>query len=103
VDIVLQPGQMSLHDVAIVHGSRANTSDKPRIGIAARYMPPEVVQDGKIRQLALLVRGKDDYGHVDLLDAPQYDDPARNEMQIESLDRLFRNARSLEQEQQRPT
>jgi len=103
VDIVLQPGQMSLHDVAIVHGSRANTSDKPRIGLAARYMPPEVVQAGKIRQFALLVRGQDEYRHVDLLDAPQHDDPGRNEMQIESLDRLFRNARSLEAEQQRPT
>lgn len=95
VDIVLRPGQMSLHDVAIVHGSRANTSDKPRIGIAARYMPPEVVQDGKVRQLALLVRGEDDYGHVDLIDPPQHDDPSRNELQVESLDRLFRNARTL--------
>ena len=96
VDIVLRPGQMSLHDVAIVHGSRANTSDKPRIGLAARYMPPEVVQDGNVRQLALLVRGKDDYGHVDLFDPPQGDDPWANQLQVESLDRLFRNARSLE-------
>jgi hypothetical protein len=97
VDIVLRPGQMSLHDVAIVHGSRANTSDKPRIGIAVRYMPPEVVQDGNIRQLALLVRGEDDYGHVDLIDPPRCDDPSRNELQVESLDRLFRNARSLQE------
>jgi non-heme Fe2+,alpha-ketoglutarate-dependent halogenase len=96
VDIVLRPGQMSLHDVAIVHGSRPNTSDKPRIGIAARYMPPEVVQDGDVRQLALLVRGQDDYGHVDLIDPPQLDDPSRNELQVESLDRLFRNARSTQ-------
>jgi non-haem Fe2+, alpha-ketoglutarate-dependent halogenase len=96
VDIVLKPGQMSLHDVAIVHGSNANTSDKPRIGLAVRYMPPEVVQDGNVRQLALLVRGKDDFGHVDLLEAPQGDDPAANQRQVDSLDRLFRNARSLE-------
>jgi non-haem Fe2+, alpha-ketoglutarate-dependent halogenase len=96
VDIVLRPGQMSLHDVAIVHGSRANTSDKPRIGIAARYMPPEVVQDGNVRQLALLVRGEDDYSHVDLIDPPQHDDLSRNDLQVESLDRLFRNARSLQ-------
>ncbi len=96
VDIVLRPGEMSLHDVAIVHGSQANASGKPRIGLAVRYMPPEVVQEGKVRQLALLVRGKDEYGHVDLLDAPQSDDPGANQMQVESLDRLFRNARSLE-------
>ena len=61
VDITLLPGQMSLHDIAIVHGSKANTSNKPRIGIAVRYMPPEVVQDGNVRQLALLVRGKDEF------------------------------------------
>ena len=57
---------------------RANTSDKPRIGLAARYMPPEVVQAGKIRQLALLVRGQDSMAMLDLLDAPQHDDPGRN-------------------------
>ncbi len=95
VDIVLRAGQMSLHDVAIVHGSQANTSDKPRIGIAVRYMPPEVVQDGGVRQLALLVRGKDEFGHVDLIDPPQSDDPSRNELQMESLDRLYRNAMGL--------
>lgn len=96
VDIVLQPGQMSLHDVAIVHGSNANHSSRPRIGIAVRYMPAEVRQDGDVRQLALLVRGKDDFGHADLLEAPRFNDPANNSLQIESLDRLSRNARSME-------
>jgi non-haem Fe2+, alpha-ketoglutarate-dependent halogenase len=101
VDIVLHPGEMSLHDVAIVHGSRANTSDKPRIGVAVRYMPPEVAQEGDVRRLALLVRGSDDYGYVDLIDPPQHDDPSRNDMQIESLNRLFRNSRSLEKKRER--
>lgn len=95
VDIVLAPGEMSLHDIAIVHGSKANTSDKPRIGLAVRYMPPEVVQDGEVRQLALLVRGKDDFGHVDLIDSPVQNDPSKDVMRVESLDRLFRNAQSL--------
>ena len=95
VDIVLAPGEMSLHDIAIVHGSKANTSDKPRIGLAVRYMPPEVVQDGEVRQLALLVRGKDHFGHVDLIDPPVQNDPSKDAMRVESLDRLFRNAQSL--------
>ena len=95
VDLVLHPGQISLHDIAIVHGSLANTSDMPRIGIAVRYMPPEVVQEGSVRQLALLVRGEDEYRHVDLLEPPRGDDPSQNAMQVESLDRLFRNARTL--------
>lgn len=39
VDIELEPGQMSLHDVYAIHGSNANRSPKRRAGIAIRYMP----------------------------------------------------------------
>jgi len=39
VDIELQPGQMSLHDVYMIHGAAANTSTQRRTGIALRYMP----------------------------------------------------------------
>jgi ectoine hydroxylase-related dioxygenase (phytanoyl-CoA dioxygenase family) len=39
VDIELQPGQMSLHDVYMVHGAAANTSTQRRTGVALRYMP----------------------------------------------------------------
>ena len=35
----LEAGQMSLHDVYLVHGSEANVSDRPRRGITMRYMP----------------------------------------------------------------
>ncbi|MDE0023252.1 MAG: phytanoyl-CoA dioxygenase family protein [Spirochaetaceae bacterium] len=38
-DVELQPGEMSLHDVYLVHGSRANTSPRRRAGLALRYMP----------------------------------------------------------------
>ena len=38
-DVELQPGQMSPHDVYLVHGSRANTSPRRRAGLALRYMP----------------------------------------------------------------
>ena len=37
--IELEPGQCSLHDVGIVHGSAANTSNRRRAGLAIRYMP----------------------------------------------------------------
>ena len=39
VDEVLEPGQMSLHDVYMIHGSGANRSDRRRAGLAVRYMP----------------------------------------------------------------
>jgi len=39
VSLELDPGQMSLHDVYMVHGADANRSDRRRAGIALRYMP----------------------------------------------------------------
>ena len=38
-DIVLAPGQMSLHDIYLLHGSEANTSPQPRRGMTLRFMP----------------------------------------------------------------
>lgn len=38
-DIVLEPGQISLHDVYLVHGSEANNSDRRRMGLVLRVMP----------------------------------------------------------------
>jgi ectoine hydroxylase-related dioxygenase (phytanoyl-CoA dioxygenase family) len=39
VDLELEAGQISLHDVFLWHGSEANLSDKPRRGMTLRYMP----------------------------------------------------------------
>ena len=49
VDIELQPGQMSLHDVYMIHGARANTSGMRRTGAALRYMPSTSVFDRQLR------------------------------------------------------
>jgi non-heme Fe2+,alpha-ketoglutarate-dependent halogenase len=71
VDIELQPGEMSLHHLWIVHGSKANTSpDTPRIGIAIRYLSTEVRQNSPTKPLAMLVRGRDDFGNFELLPPP---------------------------------
>jgi ectoine hydroxylase-related dioxygenase (phytanoyl-CoA dioxygenase family) len=75
VDLVLRPGQFSLHHVGIVHGSGPNQSDGPRIGLAVRYLSPDVFQQGAHRDLAVLVRGRDRYGHFDLVDLPGHDQP----------------------------
>ena len=37
--IELQPSQVSLHDIGVLHGSAANTSGRRRTGLALRYMP----------------------------------------------------------------
>jgi ectoine hydroxylase-related dioxygenase (phytanoyl-CoA dioxygenase family) len=38
-DIELEPGQMSIHDVYLIHGAQANRSPMRRTGVALRYMP----------------------------------------------------------------
>ena len=38
-NIILEAGQVSLHDVYLYHGSEANHSDNPRRGMTLRYMP----------------------------------------------------------------
>ena len=39
VDLELLPGQMSMHDVYMIHGANANRSARRRTGVALRYMP----------------------------------------------------------------
>lgn len=63
-DVELQPGEMSLHHVRMLHGSRPNRSTRPRVGLAVRYIAAHVRQSG-IRQGASLVRGSDSFGHFD--------------------------------------
>jgi len=45
VDIELEPGQMSLHDVYMIHGATVNRSPLRRAGVAIRYMPGTSVFD----------------------------------------------------------
>jgi hypothetical protein len=48
VDVVLEPGQFSLHDAMLVHGSNANRSGRRRCGYAIRYMPATSLFDRSI-------------------------------------------------------
>ena len=72
VPILLEPGEMSLHHIKLVHGSEPNRDQDRRIGFAIRYIPTYVRQT-KIRDSATLVRGTDRYGHFDLEPRPQAD------------------------------
>ena len=45
VNLILKPGEMSIHHGAIIHGSRPNTSKQRRVGFALQsYMPPDITQ-----------------------------------------------------------
>ena len=61
VMLTLQPGEMSLHHVRLIHGSDPNPSDKRRIGFAIRYLPTYVRQVVGTHDSATLVRGVDEF------------------------------------------
>ena len=70
----LRPGQMSLHHGRLFHASGANRSDDRRIGIAIRYISPDVdLKDKTARMGASLVRGIDEYGNFELIEPPRAD------------------------------
>ena len=48
VNLVLQRGQISLHDVYLVHGSEANNSPKARRAITMRFMPTSSIFDHQL-------------------------------------------------------
>jgi ectoine hydroxylase-related dioxygenase (phytanoyl-CoA dioxygenase family) len=73
VDIVLKPGQMSLHHGRMFHASGPNRSDARRFGLAVRYIAPSMRQAVGERDFAVLVRGEDRYGHFVTLPAPTGD------------------------------
>lgn len=73
VDIELNPGEMSLHHVRIVHGSGPNRTNTRRIGLAIRYVPTYVSQTSGARDFATLVRGEDTYHNFVLEPAPKVD------------------------------
>jgi non-haem Fe2+, alpha-ketoglutarate-dependent halogenase len=61
VDVVLRPGEMSLHHSTIIHGSNPNTSGEPRIGFIIRFITSQI----RNREIALLrVRGAADCSHL---------------------------------------
>ena len=78
VDLILEPGEMSIHHGAVIHGSQPNNSTHRRIGFSLQsYMPPNIKQIVG-RNIWTHVRGKkrkDEDGI--LLDRPKFNmDPA---------------------------
>jgi ectoine hydroxylase-related dioxygenase (phytanoyl-CoA dioxygenase family) len=68
VDVVLAPGEMSLHHGRVFHASNRNRSDDRRIGLAIRYMPTRMRPMHGAALSATLVRGEDRYGHFQLVE-----------------------------------
>jgi len=49
VDIELQPGELSLHDIYMIHGAQPNRSAQRRTGVALRYMPGSSLFDRSLK------------------------------------------------------
>jgi ectoine hydroxylase-related dioxygenase (phytanoyl-CoA dioxygenase family) len=73
VDLVLRPGQISLHHARTVHGSMPNRGDQRRLGVALQcYMRPECKQViGE--NLVQVVRGCADLSGYSILNRPVED------------------------------
>jgi ectoine hydroxylase-related dioxygenase (phytanoyl-CoA dioxygenase family) len=64
VNVELEPGQMSIHDVRLIHGSLANTSGQRRAALIMRYMPATSHYDRS------LVRQRKDNSPFNIYDQP---------------------------------
>ena len=73
VAMELLPGQISLHNVKIAHGSGPNRTNDRRIGLSIQYIPTGARQLAVEWDSASLCRGNDDFGHFELAPRPKSD------------------------------
>ncbi len=67
-DVELKAGEFSIHHSLLLHGSRGNTADYPRVGYSIQYVSAETVQTSGWDS-ATLVRGKN-FGNFELEPKP---------------------------------
>ena len=81
-----------MHHVCLVHSSRPNRGTDRRMGFSIAYMGPHVGQTTELKATAMLMRGKDEYGHYVLDEMPPVSehDPATIERHARAVT-LYRN------------
>jgi ectoine hydroxylase-related dioxygenase (phytanoyl-CoA dioxygenase family) len=85
-DVLLKPGEMSLHDSDILHGSNPNRSRSKRVGFVIRYITPEA-KPRQEQPPVILARGRDGIGNFRIVGPPNGTDNTK------SLAPLQRSAR----------
>ena len=80
----LLPGEMSIHHIGLVHGSKPNMSDDVRVGLAVRFISPQVKHQKSERPWGILVRGRDTHQHFELVTPP-----TRGEKRSDSFRKQF--------------
>ena len=96
MDLVLEPGDVSLHHTLTVHSSGTNRSDDWRIGIGISYIPTRVHHIGPTRLSATLARGTDRLNHFDHEAPPQAElDEAALAVHADSQSRYWKAASGI--------
>lgn len=76
IDLILNAGQMSVHDGHLFHASMPNRSDRRRCGLTIRFIPPQVKQARlnsiKSTWSPIIVRGEDRYRNFGETRAPSW-------------------------------
>ena len=67
----LKPGQASMHHGHTFHASGPNTTNDRRIGLAIRYIRPDMKQETGDKTLVSLVKGSDNFGNFKLAQSPK--------------------------------
>lgn len=70
VEVVLRPGQASLHHGHLFHSSGPNRTEARRVGVAIRYITPSMKQVSGAKLLVAHVSGRDDHGHFTVAPPP---------------------------------
>lgn len=71
VDVILAPGEFSLHHGRVFHASEPNRSGDRRIGLAIRYIATRMQPADGAAMTAMLVRGEDRHGNFTLAEPPE--------------------------------
>lgn len=69
VDVELKPGELSLHDSSIIHGSSPNQSNSRRVGFVVRFVTP-AFQSRVHQHPVVRARGIGDCGKLPVLATP---------------------------------
>lgn len=85
VDLELQPGQMSLHDIYMIHGAQENRSTQRRTGVALRYMPSTLVFERNLKPADGKTGVTVDFANRPLWLVKGSDRSGRNDMQVGHL------------------
>ena len=89
IDVILKPGQVSFHHGRIFHASGPNSSEHDRVGLAFRYITPDVQQQTASRDYAMMMRGVDRTHHWNHLARPVRNfDPQDIDIRVQVMEDL---------------